>query len=87
MKRNVENSYLWFSASLPFSDFFELTKCNRTRTNHDYKLYVKVAILKCYKYSFFVRIVKAWNNLSKDVAHAGSLTLFINTLRIYMNID
>ena len=73
--------------SLPFSDFFELTKCNRTRTNHDYKLYVKVAILKCYKYSFFVRIVNAWNNLPKDVVHAGSLTLFRNRLRIYMNID
>ena len=24
--------------SLPFSDFFELTKCNRTRANHDPKL-------------------------------------------------
>ena len=35
--------------SLPFSDFFELTNCNRTRANHDYKLYVKVAILNCYK--------------------------------------
>ena len=35
--------------SLPFSDFFELTKCNRTRANHDYKLYVKVAIINCYK--------------------------------------
>ena len=65
--------------SLPFSDFFELTKCNRTRTNHNYKLYVKVAILKCYKYSFFVRIV----NLRKDVVHAGSLIFFINTLTIY----
>ena len=45
--------------SLRFSDFFELTKCNRIRANHDYKLYVKVAILNCYKYSFFVRIVRA----------------------------
>ena len=42
--------------SLPFSNFFKLTKCNRTRANHNYKLYVKVAILNCYKYSFFVRI-------------------------------
>ena len=67
--------------SLPFSDFFELTKCNRTRANHDYKLYVN-----CYKYSFFVRIVNAWNNLPKDVVHAGSLTLFRNKLTIYMNI-
>ena len=47
---------------LPFSDFFELTKCNRVRANHGYKLYVKVGILNCYKYSFFVRIVIAWNN-------------------------
>ena len=72
--------------SLPSSDFLELTKCNRTRANHDYKL-VKVAILNCYKYSFFVRIVSAWNNLPKDVVHAGSLTLFRNRLRIYMNIE
>ena len=71
---------------LRFSDFFELTKCNRTRANHDAKLYVKVAILNCYKYSFFVRILDAWNNLPKDVVHAGSLTLFRNRLRIYLNI-
>ena len=73
--------------SLSFLDFFELTKCSRTWANHDYKLYVKVAILNCYKYSFFVRIVNAWNNLPKDVVCAGSLTLFCNRLRIYMNID
>ena len=73
--------------SLPFSDFFKLTKCNRTRANHDYKLYVKVAILNSYKYSFFVQIVNTWNNLPKDVVHAGSLTLFRNRLRIHMNID
>ena len=60
--------------SLLFSDLFELTKYNRTRANHDYKLYVKVAILNCYKYSFFARFVNAWNNLPKDVVHVGSLT-------------
>ena len=54
--------------SLPFSVFFELTRCNRTRANHDYKLYVKVTIPNCYKYSFFVRIVNVWNNsLNYDV--------------------
>ena len=73
--------------NLPFSDFFELTKCNRTRANHDYKLYVKVAILNCYRYSFFVRIVNAWNDLPKDVVHVGSLTLLRHILRTYMNID
>ena len=50
---------------LPFSEFLELTKCNRTRANHDYKLYVKVATLNCHKYPFFVRIVNVWNNLPK----------------------
>ena len=73
--------------SLPFSDFFELTKCNRTRANHDYQLYEKGAIINCHKYSFIVRIVNAWINLPKYVVHARSLTLFRNRLRIYMNID
>ena len=73
--------------SLPLSDFFELTKSNRTRANHDYKLYAKVVTINCYKYSFFVRLVNAWNNLPKGVVHAGSLTLFRNRLRIYMNVD
>ena len=43
-------------------DFYEITMCNRPRANHDYKLYVKVAIPNCYIYSFFVRIVNVWNN-------------------------
>ena len=72
--------------SLLFSHFVERSKCNRARANHDFKLYVEVAILNCHKYSFFVRVVNVWNNLPKDVVHAGSLTLFRNRLRIYMNI-
>ena len=31
--------------------------------------------------------VNMWNNLPKDIVHAGSLTLFRNRLKIYMNID
>ena len=61
--------------TLPFSDFFELTKCNRTRANHDYKLYVKVVIISCCKYYFFARIINAWDHLPNDIVHAGSLTL------------
>ena len=48
---------------------------------------IKVAILNCYEYSFFIRVVNMCNNLPKDVVHAGLLTLFCNRLRIYMNID
>ena len=73
--------------SLPFSDFFELTKCNGTRAKHVYELYVKFAILNCYNYSFFVWVINVWNNLPKDVVHTGSLTLFCNRLRIYINVN
>ena len=34
-----------------------------------------------------VRIVNEWNNWPKDVVHAGSLTLFRNRLRVYVNIN
>ena len=70
--------------SLPFSEFFEFTKCNRTRANDDYKLYLKLATPNSYKYSFFVRILKEWNDLPKNVVHAGSLTLFRERLKAYM---
>lgn len=42
---------------IQIQDFFELIKCHQTRTNHDYKLYVKVANRNCEKHSFFVRVV------------------------------
>ena len=63
---------------LTFHNFFELTKCNRTRANHDDKLYVKAAIRNCYKYCFFEHIVNNWNDLPKDAVHAGSITLIRN---------
>ena len=51
-----------FLDSLPFSDFYEITMCNRTRASHDYRLYIKIAISNCDIYSFFVRIVNVCNN-------------------------
>ena len=53
------------------------------RANHDYKLYVKVVILNCYKYCFVVQIVNVSINLPKYVVHTGSLTLLCNRIRIY----
>ena len=73
--------------SLPFSDFFELTKFNRTRANHDYKLYVNVVIIIATNIlSLYGSLMRAYN-LPKDVVHARSLTIFRNRLRIYMNVD
>ena len=43
---------------LSFPDFFEFANNTRTRANHDYKLYLRRAVCNCYKYYFFIRIVR-----------------------------
>ena len=52
---------------LNFSDYFELCKSTKTRSNHQYKTQTKLAKLNCYKYSFFVKIIKFWNDLSSNI--------------------
>ena len=71
---------------LKFEDFFEFTMTKSTRAKHPYKLYVKPARLNCYKNSFFIRIVKHWNSLPRDIVEAESLQLFKSKLKLYMNI-
>ena len=48
---------------LSFPDFFEFANSTRARANHDYKLYLRRAVSNCYKYSFFILIVRKWNDL------------------------
>lgn len=60
------------------------TRC--TRTNHQYKLYVKPARLNCYKHSFFIRIVKLWNELPRNIVEADNLQHFKSQLKLYLNI-
>ena len=71
---------------LSFLDFFEFANSTRTRANHDYKLYLKRAVCNCYKYSFFIRIVRKWNDLPGYIVHAESLSVFKTRLKIYLNI-
>ena len=52
---------------LNFDDLFEFTKCNSTRANHPYKLYVKPAKCNTYKYSFPIRIVRDSNSLPGSI--------------------
>ena len=52
---------------LNFSDYFELCKSTKTRSDHQYKIQTKLAKLNCYKYSFFVKIIKFWNDLPSNV--------------------
>ena len=61
---------------LSFPDFFEFAYSTHTRANHDYKLYLRRVVCNCYKYSFFIRIVRKWNDLPGYVVHAESLSVF-----------
>ena len=71
---------------LNFDDLFEITKCNSTRANHPYKLYVKPAKCNPYKYSFPIRIVRDWNSLPGSIVEAGSLSRFKSALKRFLNI-
>ena len=72
--------------SLCFPNFFEFaSKC--TRSNHNYKLQVKSANCNCYKYSFFVKIIREWNDLPANVVEIGNLRRFKIALKSYMRVS
>ena len=71
---------------LKFEDFFDLATTQSTRANHQYKLYVKPARLNCYKNSFFIRIVKLWNELPRNIVEADNLQHFKFKLKLNLNI-
>ena len=72
--------------SLCFRDFFEFAS-KRTRSNHKYKLQVKSANCNCYKYSFFVKIIREWNDLPANVVEVENLRRFKIALKSYMCIS
>ena len=87
IKRSIgTNNRDAFSQHLSLLDFFEFANSTPTRANHDYKLYLKRAVCNCYKYSFFIRIVRKWNDLPGYIVHAESLSVFKTRLKIYLNI-
>ena len=71
--------------NLNFGDLFEKSKSSRTRANHRYKLYVKMAKVNSYKYSFFVRIIRPWNNLPSSIVESDSISVFKNRLKQHLN--
>ena len=48
-------------------DYFELCSITKTRSNHQYKIQTKLAKLNCYKYSFFVEVIKYCNSVLSTV--------------------
>ena len=72
--------------TLDFDTYFKFGM-KRTRSNHDYRLCFKLAKCNFDKHAFFVRIVKDWNNLPKDVVEAGNFQSFKSRLKLFMNIS
>ena len=54
---------------LNFSDYFELCRSTKTRFSYQYKIQTKLAKLNCYKYSFFVKLIKFGNDLPSNVVN------------------
>ena len=69
-----------------FGEVFEFKKTQKTRVNHKYPLYIKLSRGNCYKHSFFVRIVNAWNSLPQKVVEANSLGNFKRELRQHIGV-
>ena len=53
---------VWLNG-LDLNGYFEDCKSENTRANHPYKMQTKSAKVNSLKYSFFVKIIKDWNNL------------------------
>ena len=74
------------SENINFNDYFEFSKLSSTRSNHRFKLYVKTARVNCFKYSFFIRIVKLWNSLPTETVEAADIGAFKRNLRLHLGI-
>ena len=65
---------------LDFNGYFEDCKSENTRANHPYKMQMKSAKVNSLKYSFFVKIIKDWNNLPNHLfTDEIRLSNFLNT--------
>ena len=72
-----------------FSDYFELCRSSKTRSKHQYKIQTKLAKLNCYKYSFFVKVIKFRNDLPSNVVNcrdSPNINNFKLRLKNHMNI-
>ena len=51
------------------------------RSNHSFKLRQPLARVNCFLHSFFVRIIKRWNALPKEIVHEQDFSIFRSKLR------
>ena len=68
------------------NDYFEFNCHGKTRSNRSFKLRQPLARVNCFLRSFFVRIIKQWNALPKEIVHEHDLSIFRSKLRKYCKI-
>ena len=68
------------------NDYFEFNCYGKTRTNHSFKLRQPLSRVNCFLHSFFVRIIKQWNALPKEIVHEQDFSIFRSKLRKYCEI-
>ena len=56
----------------------------RTRGSHGFKYFVEHTSNDVFKYSYFSRTVREWNNLPSNIVSAKSLDISKSTLRSYL---
>ena len=68
------------------TDYFEFNCYGETRSNHSFKLRQSLATVNCFLHSFFVRIIKQWNALPKEIVYEQDFSIFRSKLRMYRKI-
>ena len=69
-------------------DYFEFGCNNNTGSNNSYKIRMKSAKVNTFKYSFFMRIIKEWNNLPHQLFRNDiNINKFKYNLKKWMNIS
>ena len=75
---------------LDLNDYFECCRSKSIRANHSFKIQTKSARINAFKYSFFVRIIKEWNNLPNHLfghdINDINANRFKSSLKKWMNI-
>jgi len=69
----------------PFA-YFELAACQSTRANHVFKVQYKASRINCYRYSFFVNIIRSWNALPSSLSNITSLSFMKFFLKSHFNM-
>ena len=59
------------------NDYFEFNCYGKIRSNHSFKLRQPLAGVNCFLHSFFVRIIKQWNALPKEIVYEQDSWIFV----------